>query len=467
MYREAGPLWRSRTVLPLCAALGALCVFAAPAAATPYVWTGVASSGDWSNASNWNPPSPAASGTSLSFPVLSGPCATPTAANTCYYAYNDVAGLSLSGVTVDNNGGQSYGIYGLPITLGAGGLTESGPSLIDALSSWYVPITLSSSQTWSLAGNVDLQQVNGTAYGLTIDVNGYFDLFGTDSEVGTVNLNGSGTLTVVGALNGSDGNAVNIHHPATLSTFASTVLGPLSDVGGTVFLGDSKVGVNGALALRPGSTLETQLEVGGAGKLGYLMVSGDAALGGTLIVNEEATGNCPTAAVGTVYTLVAAAGPVTGTFAGLPNGAVLSASPECHGPAPLLRITYTRNSAILTVVAALSRPRIRALLSRVLKPVGRNASIGRLLKRRGYTFALPPTPGSIEVEWDARSKGRSVLVASGTTAFAGAPALTIGLSRAGRRLLMQAHSIKLSAKAIYIPVDGASSAAHKTFALKR
>ncbi len=129
-------------------------------------------------------------------------------------------------------------------------------------------------------------------------------------------------------------------------------------------------------------------------------------------------------------------------------------------------------------VAAKQQEQIKALLAS-LKPAGKNATIGGLLKKGGFTLKLNAVgPGTIVIDWYAvpagaklakKSKTKPLLVASGrlVVVAAGAVKIKIELTAAGRGLLKHAKQIKLTGKGIFTPTGMPPVTATKVFVLKR
>lgn len=95
-------------------------------AAPDFTWSGAEPLGasNWSNGGNWGGTAPSGSVGTLAFPALTSPACTanpPTA--TCHQSNNDVSGLNVSALSIDD--GVGYQISGKAITLGAGGITAS------------------------------------------------------------------------------------------------------------------------------------------------------------------------------------------------------------------------------------------------------------------------------------------------------------------------------------------------------
>src|SRR5450631_4255234 len=112
-------------------AAGALVVMAmlpsSASALSNYTWRGVTAAGTaggshWSSPGNWAGAAPPAGAMGTAgFPALTTPaCASSPRTATCYSSTNDMAGLSVNTLTLDD--GMPYNITGNLIALGAGGL---------------------------------------------------------------------------------------------------------------------------------------------------------------------------------------------------------------------------------------------------------------------------------------------------------------------------------------------------------
>ena len=115
---------------------------------------GTFSARHWSNGANWAGVAPSGTVETLTFPALASPaCTAKPQTATCYFGENDISGLKVNAISIDD--GVGYGIMGNAITLGAGGLSAttsaSGSEAFPA--SLLLPITLSASQSWSIDGN--------------------------------------------------------------------------------------------------------------------------------------------------------------------------------------------------------------------------------------------------------------------------------------------------------------------------
>jgi autotransporter-associated beta strand protein len=269
---------------------------------------------------------------------------------------NDYAGGTVVGVP---SGGVSV------LVLGASGVIPDG-SFVQVLGG--VDSTLDvNGQTeviGSLSGTGNVDVHGGTL--ITGNDNTSNTFSGTFVGAGTISKTGSGTWSVDG---------VSSAYTGTLNVLAGTVLvnglqsgsvhpagggilggtGTVGDIvttnggGGIVAPGDASPGrlTASSLALAPGNTLRVKLNGTAAGsQYDQLAVAGSVAIQGTL---EATVGFVP--ATGSVFRIVDVTGgsPVTGTFAGLPEGTVFTVGTT------QLQISYvggTGNDVTLTVVPA-------------------------------------------------------------------------------------------------------------------
>jgi hypothetical protein len=119
---------------------------------------------------------------------------------------------------------------------------------------------------------------------------------------------------------------------------------------------------------------------------------------------------------------------------------------------------------------------IKALIAKDLKPKGRLAKIGAILKAGGYelSFAAPES-GAVVINWYLvpngahLAKAQPVLVASGRATFrsAGTKTLKIKLTAYGKGLLRHASRVKLTAQGTFTPSGQAKIVARATFTLTR
>jgi hypothetical protein len=119
---------------------------------------------------------------------------------------------------------------------------------------------------------------------------------------------------------------------------------------------------------------------------------------------------------------------------------------------------------------------VKAALSSVLKPRGKAAKIGRLLRNGGYSFSFAaPSAGRLVIDWYLVANGthgakakKPVLVASASVVFHNAVKATIkvSLTGKGRKLLKNAKRVKLTAKATFTPAGGTPTTTTTTITLK-
>lgn len=460
-----GQRWRAAAAtVSLSAVTLAIAASASPAVAAPAAWTGLSSDANWSVIGNWDPVLPVTDSTSLSFGPLSGACAASTSADTCYQANNDLTGVSVNSISIDDS--APYDVRGNQIALGAGGLTASFGGQ-DTIAAWAAPISLSASQTWTITGELNLVgPLSGAGSALTVDFDQTanaatgVDLDGGDSEVGQVKLSGPGSVDLNGssALNASDRNSVNLADGATVTVDRPAGIGPLSSLGGEIDLRSSALNVDGGVTLDSRSTVGAELRAPGAGNFGQMIATGNVTLAGRLDLEQVGivADTCPPLATGSVYTLVSTAGVLSGTFVNAPNGATLPTMficPRGLGLTTLAKIGYTPHAMTATIVPAPTLAQLSAALSAGLTPSGKNARIGRLLKLGGTTLSFPPLAGELSIDWNARVRGRTVLVADGRANVDGAAKVSvhIGLTRSGKHLLEHARHLKVTASGLIDP----------------
>ncbi len=360
-------------------AVRALCVFTivgffslglapmAGATVPSFTWTGDAAEFDWSAAMNWEgetrPPNPGP--VTLIFPQLTSPaCTSASPIDTCYLSDNDMSGLSVESLTIDD--GDDYKIKGGEITLGGGGLTASpaiGTSGEDGVSI-DLPIELGASQTWSITGHGGQGAENGVAIknaligpgnalAVSMSNDPLFVLEG-DTEVGPISIDGtqagaaSGVVLSLDELNATDGSLVS-----------------LSNVG---FEGEGAVGALKASAtdLAPGEPLDaSSVSLDASSKIIFgvsgvrnseLVSQGPIELGGSsieLITSGPSRQSCPSLKNGDVYTLISTTGTLSGSFGNAPQGKKIVAEyPEGCLKIPFyLEISYHESGATKTVTA--------------------------------------------------------------------------------------------------------------------
>jgi autotransporter-associated beta strand protein len=307
-----------------------------PASAAERVWDGGARDDGWNAVGNWVGTGVPVAGDSLRFPAGAlqpsnnndFPAGTPfnllTYAGAGYTASGNEIGLT-GGIVVSHGAGNT--ILNLPINV--------------ALNQTFM-VSVAGANLF-LNGGVDLV---GTRTVLTFDGAGQTVVVGDISDVraviagGTIRKNGTGTLYVLQNLtlggptivNGGtlimDGrtsnSAVTVNASATLRG-TGKVGGLTVNSGGTVGPGLSSPDILdslGDVALNAGSTFNVRLNGTTVGiNYDQLKVRGTVSLGGTLNLTAGFT-----AAVGDIFTIIDNDGTddTVGTFAGLPEGAILT-----------------------------------------------------------------------------------------------------------------------------------------------
>jgi hypothetical protein len=450
--------------------------FAGPAAAdSTFTWSGQGANANFSTAGNWSPTAPSSGATALSFGPLAAACDPPASAPTCYRATNDISGLQVDLLSFDDS--TPYDIEGNPITLGAGGLTAA-PSGGDFEGYLGTPITLGASQTWNVTGPLSLALVTGSAEALTVDMHPpgtQLDLDHGDTEVGPLSIDGRGSIDFNGAtgLNATDGSAIDLTGGATMFMDKPGSTGPLSVSGASVDLSSNMLNVNGSVTLDAQDTVGAL--IASPTGFGQLAATGNVALAGKLDLQQLPVNNaCIALPVGTQYPLISTTGALTGTFTNLPDGSMLGTFDTCprsQGLSTLARVNYTPSAVDVTIVQPPAVAQIRASLSGVLKPTGKNALIPRLLKHHGYTFTLPAVAGRLQLAWQARSGHTLATIANvNVTSSGAAPTkFQIKIVAKGRRLLPRQPKLKVKATATFSPAATQLRAitAHRTFTLKR
>jgi hypothetical protein len=404
MSREARLLVRL-----LLAALFAVLVLAggaAAASASTFTWSGTdASNAGWTVGDNWLggvAPSASDSGDSLVFPggLTGGDCET-TQYDACYESANDLSGYDVDQLRIDD--GAGYDIGGADaLTIGAGGIgaitgsSTFNPSVID------IPIALGAGQTWGIDGgpggegelNVD-GGVAGTSDALNVLVSdeGFLDLdLGSSNEVGDVSIAGSNSgfsgldayyngaleLSAESDLNGGDSNSIQLAHAAIVG---DGTLGPVTSIGGVISAGDplGNLAVNGTVTLDSASVLQFGIADGGTipgTDYSQLSTTGNVSLDGAELDISGTDGNndCPVLSPLTSDTLVTTTGTISGTFANVANGGVLTLDCASASP-PQVTITYTPHSITATPPAISTTTTLSYLPNAVLPYAGATVTL--------------------------------------------------------------------------------------------
>jgi hypothetical protein len=377
----------------------ALCSFgltATAASAADFTWTGATptltpEAANWSKGTNWEGAVALSNpiGT-LTFPALTGlSCTTQPPTSTCYSSHNDISGLSVGAISIDN--GHNYFLDGEPITLGAGGITAStSASTFGSVASLAMPITLGAAQTWAVDGhNVSAQlgihgEVSGaSALSVNLSNGAVFWVYSDDMEVGAITVSSSGsgfpsvdigTTAGPGSLNGNNHSLVTLGDGVSLYAFGDgSKIGPLTIGANSLFQvgsGLNNGGISGhesgagTLAVDSGVTLHstnsylTSINESGTTvgeSYSQLHATGPVNLGGAelSVADGESTGGaCEEPTLGEVDTLIITTGAITGTFNGVPDGKKIPLQCFGSGSAPGAVIHYTEH----TVTATISTP---------------------------------------------------------------------------------------------------------------
>jgi hypothetical protein len=129
------------------------------------------------------------------------------------------------------------------------------------------------------------------------------------------------------------------------------------------------------------------------------------------------------------------------------------------------------SSQVGPVAAGVSLAQIKAPLSHALRVHGTLATIEQILKHGGYTLSLRvPDAGKLTILWYSKpSHGRRILVAGVTVTFrrSGQFKIRLVLTGKGRKLLMRAKLLKLSATGSFRPVGATQASSTKTLTLTR
>ncbi|HEV8268743.1 MAG TPA: autotransporter-associated beta strand repeat-containing protein, partial [Thermoanaerobaculia bacterium] len=224
-------------------------------AAASHTWSGAGGNANWSTPANWSSggaPTMGETNVALTFP------ASPAS----YVSNNDVTGLSVSGITVSDNG---YGISGAPMTL-TGNITFDAPA--PSSSAFDVPVSLGASTS---GGDY---WVTVPAAGSSLNVGGTVSGFGTLTKAGLGKLSLSGANTYVGSTTISAGT-LNIGSATALgATGTGTTVS--SGAALTIQSGTAGIGVSEPLTLNGSG-------IGGTGALRAL--DGDNSWSGSITLN--------------------------------------------------------------------------------------------------------------------------------------------------------------------------------------
>jgi autotransporter-associated beta strand protein len=273
-------------------------------------WTGLAagSNPNWSAANNWSPKLPAATD-DLVFPTVTGSALTSN---------NDLtAGTGFNSLTISGSG-YSIGGHGIALTATLEASQSAGSSTVN------LPVDFGGNPgvvKVDTAGAVLVQGgiVNGTG-GLNKQGAGELDLTAANTYTGATTVN-AGVLHVDGSLTGT----VTTSAGATLGGVGT--VGSISTTNGILSPGDATPGIltdTGDLTLTSSSTYKVTLNSDTV--FSQTQAGGAISLGGATL--SLSLGFTPTGTDQFTILKNNGSGSITGTFAGLAEGAIVTASGE-------------------------------------------------------------------------------------------------------------------------------------------
>jgi uncharacterized repeat protein (TIGR01451 family) len=315
--------------LELCALLFVLVANGGVAqAATSRTWIG-GSGANWSTPANWNPSGPPANGDALNFPASAGTMATN----------NDIAALDV--VSIEFAGG-GYTVSGNAFTVDSNiAINQGASATISVKLTLGGPMTIDVGRfgTLNLSGIPQSIDLNG--HDLTVDGDGQVNVAGSVTGTAGVFVLGSaalvyeaptsyiGTTSVDGGILALDGGSIG--PPGVTNVFdggafgGNGSVGPLTMAGALLFPGlTNGIGTITAQSLALGLATTARFRLNDFTLTGndMVVVNGSVALGGAMLELRWAFDT----AVGTQFTLISGATSLSGTFAGLPEGAIFTAS---------------------------------------------------------------------------------------------------------------------------------------------
>jgi hypothetical protein len=297
-------------------------------------WTGLGSDTNWTTANNWSSDTPPSPGDDLVFPLLSSASPYPS-------VNNFAAGTTFNSITI---GAAGYSLSGNAVVVSSDIVT----TYTSGKSSDSMGTTLGSG-TISLAagGRLDLSGELAGSAGLSLFGGGTLDLLGANSYTGTTMITSSNLLvdSTIGTVQDNGG-----------VLGGNGTVGDVTSVGGTISPGHNPspgVLTTSSLTLDSNSTFAAVLDgtSPGNGTTGYDQVVASEAvqLGGAALNASIGSGFTP--AVGDQLTIIQnnSGSPVSGTFAGLAEGAAVNVS------GTLFQITYqggpNHDNVVLTVMS--------------------------------------------------------------------------------------------------------------------
>lgn len=414
-------------------------LLASAAAASDFSWSGEgsASANGWSNGTNWTGGAAPASGASigtLSFPVLGrSACFAATPTEACETAVNDLTGLAVNELQVDD--ADQYRLSGNSFTLGAGGLSTTNHVGSGGFAVIATPITLGTGQTWSVSGGGDGVSVTGALSGATaaLTVNlpagaslalGGYTASTTDSEVGNVLVQGGGDFWLDAPLNATDGHSVTVQSGQFFTSGAT--VGALEVLGSTTMIGwraSEAATLKTAGAVFSGGALDIPITGTGTqsgSDYSQLLSAGNVELSGvTLNVSDNFVGGCPAVPAGQTDVLVSTTGSLGGTFVNAPNGSTITTQCLSAQYTPVegekFRIEYNTTGSPQTVTAtAIGGGGGSAPVNSAPPTLSGSAVEGQALTEAHGSWSNSPT--SYVYQWqDCDSSGNNCVSIAGAT----------------------------------------------------
>jgi autotransporter-associated beta strand protein len=326
-----------------------------------FTWTGGgAPSVDWSNAANWGGVAPTSSNTTDLF--FAGTTNTGTAGTPLNQ--NIAVPMLINSITFSAGGGAFFlGGSALRFDGGASNsITQSSASAESIANNFVAPVT-NTTDIITLTGNgtgvVTLSGVisPGTGlreYAIVKSGTSTFVLSGTNLYDGGTTVNGGTLLVNNSAGSGTGTGAVTVNNAGTTLGGTGTISGAVS-VGAGANIAPGNGGNNtgtlttGALTLASGSNFRVDINGTTAGTFDQISV----ATGGVTITGSNlAVTVGTTLALNQTFTILnkVAVGAITGTFAGIPQGATVTGS-----DGTVFQVSYTGgdgNDIVLTVIQA-------------------------------------------------------------------------------------------------------------------
>jgi hypothetical protein len=363
---------------------------AGQAGATSFTWSGstqgrTESAARWSVATNWGggvAPVPFEILDTLTFPHLTdNECTAVPPRDTCYLTLNDVKGLTVDAMQLDD--ADNYLLAGEEITLGGGGIVAEPPGGAVGSAGAFVetPLELSAPQKWSIVGQGTSQieqrdlliggEVTGAGKALTVELSsGPALILENSTEVGPIALEGPNSagehidngsvLLEEGELNSTD------HEPVALRNifFEGTgAVGALSTENATLDVGTGTYPTGGldasSVTLDPTTGILFEITGGGTtARTDYSQLdsTGAVALGGEvgIFVSEpSAKASCPVLQRGQTYTFISTTAPLSGEFSNAVEHDVeelpIYFAKSCGQYSQTMRITYSTTGSVHTV----------------------------------------------------------------------------------------------------------------------